>query len=92
MKNPFYKYNLTGETVLKAINRHGEEFEVGEAVLMKEFPVLYEKMIGHELEIIEIFTSETCDSGYMVHVIHKETKNKFRSLLDVNWFKKINTQ
>jgi hypothetical protein len=92
MENPFWKYQLMPDTSATAINRHGQTFAVGEEVVMVDFPVLYEKMLGQVLEIVEIYKSQSCESGYMVHAVHKETQNKFRSLLDINWFKKLHHQ
>jgi hypothetical protein len=92
MENPFWKYQLMPDTSETAVNRHGEEFSKGEEVMMRDFPVLYKAMIGQVLEIIEIYQSQSCESGYMVHAVHKETQNKFRSLLDINWFQKLKTK
>jgi tryptophanase len=74
-----------------AINRKGEIFELGEDVIMAEGMERYAGTKGQTLIIEAIYLSETCESGYMIHAVHKATRKKFNCLLDINWFQKLKT-
>ncbi len=75
--------------MVRAINRKGEEFELGEEIMMADSPILYPGMENQILTITEIKEYDACESGYMIQVVHKGTKNPFKNKLDTNWFKKI---
>lgn len=75
--------------MVRAINRKGEEFEVGEDVMMADSPILYPQMTGEKLTITEIVPYDGCESGFNIQVVHKGTQKPFKRTLDTNWFKKI---
>lgn len=72
-----------------AITRYGEFFEVGEKVRLVDYPVIYGSLLNQDLEIVEIKTFESCESGFMIKAKHLETGKEFQKWLDTNWFKKI---
>ena len=75
--------------MVRAINRRGEEFQVGDIVMMADFPVLYPQMTGEDLVINSINEFEGCESGFQIQVTHKKSGTPFKKKLDSNWFKKI---
>lgn len=75
--------------MVRAVNRKGEVFEIGEDVMMADMPVLYPQMTGERLTITEIIPYDGCESGFNIQVIHSATKTAFKKTLDTNWFKKI---
>jgi hypothetical protein len=89
MEELLKRHNLTSVKSPIATNKRGESFVVGESVLMADYPVVYKTIVGEELEVLDIFACEHSQSGFMLYVIHKATQNKFRSLLDANWFQKF---
>lgn len=75
----------------EATNRFGDKFVEGEEIMMADYPMLYKKMISEVLIIKEIIEFDSCESGYMIQVIHKNSATLFNKKLDINWFKKITT-
>lgn len=74
---------------MRAMNRNGDAFEKEEIVKMVDSPVLYEGMLGENLQIVDIKTWDTCESGFMIKAKHVESGKEFNKWLDTNWFQKI---
>lgn len=97
MENELIKYySLSGVTAESATDRNGIVYAKGESVMIREhlynerYSVkMWMRVVGQELEICEIYLCDHCESGFMLHVMHKESKSKFKCLMDTNWFKKF---
>ena len=74
---------------MKAVDRYGSVFELGEMVKMKDYPILYKSMIGEELIIEDIKEVDHSESGFNILARHKQSGNLFKRWLDTNWFTKI---
>lgn len=79
---------------MTAIDRYGNEYQVGEIVRMKN-DTIWPTMDGKEQEIVEITTFVDCESGFHVLLRDVESgnvwKNKDKSpkAIDTNWIQKL---
>lgn len=74
---------------MQAIDRYGNKYDKEEIVRMKDWPVLYKNMVGENLQIVDIKTWDTCESGFMIKAKHVESGKEFNKWLDTNWFQKL---
>ena len=84
---PEKKYNACNKcSVTYGQNRKKETFVLDEEVFINKY---HSKTENRIFIIKEIFIFEECESGRMAHLIDKETGNKLKSVLDINWLLKI---
>lgn len=80
---PEKKYNACAKCkVGYGKNRKGETFFPDEEVYLNNY---HAKTYKRLFVIKGIFIMEECESGRMCLLIDKETGNKLKSVLDINW-------
>ena len=84
---PEKKYNACGKCIVTyGKNRKGETFVLDEEVMIRRY---HPKTEGRIFILKGIYIMEECESGRMCYLVDKETGNKLKSVLDINWLLKI---
>lgn len=72
--------------VTYAKGRRDWTFSLDEEVMIKN----WHKKSDNEVFVIKgIFILEECQSGRMIHLVHRDTNRPFKGLLDTNWLLKL---